>query len=97
MLPLEFVLVTPEGEAARLLCDSVTVFAADDANGENGGSVGIRRGHLPAVIALESRSYVSARAEGAQVFKARVGGGFAHVRNNTVTVITDSLEREQGN
>ena len=94
MLPMEFVLVTPEGEAARLACDSVNLFAADNANGENGGSVGIHRGHLPAVIALEKGSAVIVKAEGREIFRAKTEGGFAHVRDDRVTVLTEGCSVE---
>ena len=83
---IELRLLTPEGELARTECDSVNLFARDNAKGEGGGSVGIRPGHLPAVIALEPGSSVTALAGGKEVLRAFVGGGFARVGRNLVVI-----------
>lgn len=93
---LTLIILSPEGERARVECDSVTVFARDDARGEGGGSVGIRRGHIPAVIALENNSRVTAKSAGSIVSEHIVSGGFARVKDNTVTVISadTSLEKK---
>lgn len=84
-------LLTPRGEKDGASCDSVTLIARDDENGEGGGSVGIRRGHLPAVIALEDGSAVKAYSDGAAVASFTVSGAFAEVRDNVVTVIAEEI------
>lgn len=93
-MSLTLVIVTPEGEAARAECSHVTVYAADGADGLNGGSVGIRRGHAPALIALENNSRVIAK-NGESCLEFTVAGGFAGVRNDAVTVVTESCERRE--
>ena len=85
-------IVTPEGEKASVPCDSVTLFARDGAGGEGGGSVGIRRGHLPAVIALENKSTVKAATGGKSAASFTVSNAFARVRDNVVTVVAETAE-----
>lgn len=87
-------ILTPLGEGAPVACDSVTLFAMDNERGEGGGSVGIRRGHIPAVIALEPGSAVRARLNGAEVFSMTVPGGFAFVKDDTVTVLMSDAPEE---
>ena len=84
-------IVTPDGEAASVICDSVRLDAKDDRNGRNGGGLGIRRGHTPAMIAL-GEGLLTASAEGNLVLKAKVRNGFAAVAQDTVTVLTDLAE-----
>ncbi len=84
-------IVTPNGEAASAVCDSVRLNAQDDAHGRNGGGLGIRRGHAPAMIAL-SEGTVTALLEGSVVRKVKICGGFAAVGNDKVTVLTDHAE-----
>ena len=90
---LELIILTPNGELARVPCDSVRLFARDNEAGEGGGSIGIRKGRLPAVAALEPGSKAEARLAGELVYKTRVPGGFAMVKDDTVTVLTDSIEK----
>ena len=47
-----FKLLTPLKEVASYSCDAVSLFEKDNDQGQ-GGSLGVRPGHLPAVIALE--------------------------------------------
>ena len=84
-------IVTPSGVAASVDCDSVTLIARDDADGNGGGSVGIRRGHIPAVIALENGSAVKTSSDGAQLRSFTVSGAFARVRDNVVTVVAEDV------
>lgn len=88
---ITLVILTPEGEKARLSCSHVTLFAKDNARGEGGGSFGIRRGHLPALAALKENSLVEAISDGGQV-RFCVGGGFASIRDEVVTVVTENAE-----
>lgn len=90
---LTLVILTPEGEACRLPCEAVTLFARDNEAGEGGGSVGIRRGHIPALIALEPGSIVKARAEGGSETRYKVSRGFAAVKDDIVTAAAETAER----
>ena len=49
--PLRLVVVTPQGIAAQAACDSVVLPVAEAADGTPGGTVGVRRGHVPALLA----------------------------------------------
>ena len=93
-LPLTLVILTPAGEKARLACACVTLYARDNLRGENGGSMGILKGHMPAVIALEPGSTVKARVSEGAFSAYKVSGGFAKVENDEVTVITASAVDE---
>lgn len=91
-LPILLKIRTPEGEAESIECESVTFFACDNAEGDGGGSVGIRRGHIPALAALDARSPITAKVGGKTVYSAVALGGFASVRDNVVTVVTERTE-----
>lgn len=84
-------LLTPAGVSAEAACDSVQLTLRDGADGHGGGRMGIQRDHAPAVLALGPGTVRASRA-GAVVFLAEVGGGFASVKENVITVITDSAE-----
>ena len=86
--PIKLRVVTPIGAAFDARCDSVRLNAA----GEDGvpGMIGIRQGHLPALILLE-RGRLTAFLNGASVADIGIGGGFATVAEDTVTVLTDEV------
>lgn len=84
-------IVTPKGVAFSVTCDSVRLNTPDDRNGHNGGSIGIRRGHIPAVIAIAEGETV-AFSNGTVVLRVRTESGFASVENDEVQVITASAE-----
>ena len=86
---LEFMVLTPHGEAVDVHCDSVHLTLCDDENGHGGGQVGFHRGHLPAILALDDGP-ADALLHGETVFRTVLHGGFASVRNNVIRVITDS-------
>lgn len=86
---LLFRILTPLKDVATFRCDAVNLVEKDNAEGQ-GGSIGILRGHLPAVIALEENSPVTVSANGKAVFAATVRGGFARVEQGSVTVLTPS-------
>jgi F0F1-type ATP synthase epsilon subunit len=88
---LRFRLLTPAGEAYSGPCDDVELTAKDDAAGNGGGSLGIRRGHIPAVVALEEGGRVRVLLEGETVFAAHVRGGFARIDRESVTVLTAEI------
>ena len=85
---LRFRLLTPEGEVFSCLCDAVDLTAKDDASGHGGGSLGIRRGHLPAAAALEEGGSLRCVSHGKVVFSCRVRGGFARIGREEVKVLT---------
>ena len=88
---LRFRLLTPAGEGFSGPCDYVELTAKDDAAGNGGGSLGIRRGHLPAVVALEEGGRVRVLREGETAYAARVRGGFARITREEVTVLTPEV------
>lgn len=85
---LRFRLLTPAGEVFSCLCDAVDLTAKDDASGRGGGSLGVRRGHLPAVAALEEGGGLRCVSGGRTVFSCRVRGGFARIGREEVEVLT---------
>ncbi len=89
---LLFRLLTPMKEVASCHCDAVNLCEKDGAADWGGGSVGILRGHVPAVIALEERGSVRVTEGGKTVFEACVRGGFARVDRESVTVLTPEAD-----
>ena len=87
--PLEFIVLTPHGEAVDVHCDSVHLTICDDETGHGGGQIGFHRGHLPSVLALGDGA-ADALLHGETVFHTVLHGGFASVRNDVIRVITDS-------
>lgn len=87
--PMEFIVLTPHGEAVDVHCDSVHLTICDDETGHGGGQIGFHRGHLPAVLALGDGA-ADALLHGETVFHTTLHGGFASVRNDVIRVITDS-------
>ena len=83
-------ILTPEGAAAERGCDSVVFLLPDGADGRGGGFAGIMRNHAPAVMAL-AEGPLRASLDGKPVLEAVVSGGFASVRDNVVTVLTESV------
>lgn len=97
MNALTLVILTPEGERGRVQCDSVTLVARDNESGEGGGSVGIRRGHLSAVIALEDGCPVKASSGGEAIAEYSVSGAFASVEKDVVTVVAQTVTERNAN
>ncbi len=87
MSELTLKIVTPEGVDESVECDSVSLWMAPDSRGKGEGSIGIRKGHVDAVIAL-GNGKIEARRNGAAVFSAETEGGFATILNDTVTVVS---------
>ena len=90
MSALTLKIVTPDGNDRVISCDSVTLWMSADSKGRQEGSIGIRKGHTEAVIAL-GNGPLEAHQEGKLIFSARSEGGFATVLNDTITVITNHL------
>lgn len=87
MSPLTLKIVTPEGVDRTVDCESISLWMAPDAKGKGEGSIGIRQGHVDAVIAL-GNGPIEARKEGQAIFSARSEGGFATVLQDIVTIVT---------
>lgn len=89
-LPLTLTITTPE-ETRSVRCDAVSFKVPNGENSPNaGGSIGIRRGHTDALMAVDEGRIV-ARAADNTVLIAEITCGFAVIRQNTVTVITDHI------
>lgn len=89
--PLTLRIFSRIGEVRSISCDSVTLFAKDNAKGQFGGSISIRRGHTDALIAI-ANSPVIAYSNGTVLAKIPVSNGFAAVSKNIVSVFSDSDE-----
>lgn len=76
------------GKSTSVHCDSVRLVAKDGAGGTGGGSLGIRRGHARALVALAAGP-VQARLGGETVYEIELSGGIAFVEHDTVTVFPD--------
>ena len=87
--PIEFIVLTPHGKAVDIRCDSVHLVLCDDETGHGGGQVGLRRGHLPAVLALGDGP-ADALLHGETVFHTVLHGGFASGRADVIRVSTES-------
>ncbi len=90
MSALTLKIVTPEGVDQTVSCDSISLWMASDKKGIGEGSIGIRKGHTDAVIALGNGN-IEARLDGRTVFSAGTEGGFATVLDDIVTVVTNHL------
>ena len=86
-----FHLLTPLKEVASCRCEAVNLVGKEGAQAM-GGSIGIRHGHLPAVVALAEGSEVRVTSQDKTVFSAKVRGGFARVDRDSVTVLTPDAE-----
>ena len=90
MNELTLKIVTPEGTDQTVDCESVILWMAGDHKGKGEGSIGIRKGHTDAVIAL-GNGPLQALSNGKSVFSAQTQGGFAMVSHNVITVVTPHL------
>lgn len=89
-LPLLLTITTPD-ETRSIRCEAVSFTVPDsEAHPNAGGSVGIRRGHTDALMAVAAGRIV-ARAAGSVVLTVGVAPGFAVVRRDEITVITDRI------
>ena len=90
--PILLSVVLPDGEELTVRCDSVRFTVPDSADGRiQGGSVGIRKGHASALMAVASGA-VTAFSAGKQVFSRSMGGGLATVEGDRVTILTFETE-----
>lgn len=89
---MQLIIDTPKGALSPIECDSVHLTVCDDSNGKNGGSYGIRKGHIKALIALEQGN-VTALLNNETVFSAENGKGFATVENDVVTLVIEEYKQ----
>ena len=76
------------GREQEILCDSVRLSARDGETGRNGGSLGIRPGHMRAIVALSPHT-LRAFLNGEIVYEAEISGGIASVCDNVVSVLPE--------
>ena len=84
-------IVTPAGQTASVECDSIRLKIPDDEKGQQGGSVGIRKGHTATLLAVAPGTITAVTNDG-EVKEFPVGGGFAFVEKDVVTVLCDKTE-----
>ncbi len=87
---LQLKIITPQGSGEPIDCDSVRLTVRDGQKGRGGGSYGIRRGHAQAFFSLDAGG-LTASLEGKPVFQGRTGRGFATVRDDLVTVVSEEF------
>lgn len=87
---MQLIISTPKGSLSPIECDSVHLNISDDAKEKNGGSYGIRKGHVKSLFALE-KGNVTALLNGKIVYSATTTNGFATVDNNVVTVVVEEF------
>ena len=85
--PILLTVITPGGEPVRARCDSVRLNVPDSRDGKiKGGSVGIRRGHTDALMAL-APGKVEGFSDGKRVLCCEIGGGLAVVSGDQMNVL----------
>lgn len=89
--PLTLCVFSPTGAETAIGCDSIRLSAKDGKDGKNGGSLGVRKGHAPAMVAL-GQGPLLALLQGETVFEGAFPGGIAVVEHDTVTVFTEPTE-----
>lgn len=87
---MQLIIATPKGSKKPIECDSVHLNICDDANGKNGGSYGIKKGHVKALFSLE-KGNVTALLNSETVYSATTTKGFATVDNDVITVAVEEF------
>lgn len=88
---MKLVISTPKGTNKPIECDSVHLTIHDDCKGKNGGSYGIRKGHVKALIALEKGKTIALK-DNKEIFSAETDTGFATVENDVITMVIDNYK-----
>ena len=87
-------LISPDRGELKIDCDSVRFSLPDSKDGKiPGGSVGIRRGHTDALMAVAPGT-VLAFSGGKKIFSCEVGAGFAVVSKEGVSILTERFYKE---
>lgn len=84
-------IVTTAGEKAQVECDSIRLQIPDDEKGQQGGSLGIRKGHADALLAVAPGTVKAVDHDGT-LKEFSVGGGFAFVEKDVVTLLCSEPE-----
>lgn len=87
--------VTPKGVCFESDCDSVVLKCASSSDGVPNGSIGIRKGHADAVIALGAGEIVVSDDTKGVIGRLTVSGGIATVSKNLLSVITNGAEDDK--
>ncbi len=87
-------IVSSGGSVVSLECDSVHLTVSDNDMGQDGGSMGIRQGHITSIISLDTGN-VTAYLEGKEIYSAVAEGGFATVEDDCVTVVTQKVRNAE--
>ncbi len=91
-LPVTLTVSAPDREPITVRCDSVRLIVSDSRDGRTvGGSVGIRRGHIPALMAL-APGKVRAYRDGREIFSCETSGGLASVGGDRIAIMTDRFD-----
>ena len=94
-LPVTLTVAAPDREPVTVRCDSVRLIVSDSLDGKRpGGSVGIRRGHIPALLAVAPGA-VHAFAGGREIFSCETSGGIASVGGDLVALTTGSFTQTE--
>ncbi|MGN1316222.1 MAG: hypothetical protein ACI4VW_04075 [Acutalibacteraceae bacterium] len=93
MKKLTLKVVTPNQAVESVECDSIQLTVSDNEKGKGGGSYGIKQGHVESIISL-NEGVIKAFLNGKTVLCGKSKGGFATVKNNTVTAVVDSFIKE---
>ena len=88
--PMTLSVAFPSGGGRSVSCDSVRFRVPDGADGKKtGGLVGIRRGHVDALMAVNGGEVLAFRG-GEEVLRLPVCGGLAMVTADRVTILAES-------
>lgn len=79
-------ILSSKGEKQTVSCDSVHLIIAEDAKGNQGGSYGIRPGHIRSLVALGCGD-IKAYVKGEEILRTASKGGFATVEKDVVTCV----------
>ncbi len=85
---LTLLFLTTDGNNEKTECDSVHLLLRDGVLGNEGGSIGIRKGHVKSVLALQS-GLVTAYSDGNVIFSKKAENALAYIENDVVTVLSD--------
>jgi F0F1-type ATP synthase epsilon subunit len=84
-------IITPNDCIGPFECDSVKLIITDGKRDKEGGSYGIRRGHVTSLLAL-GKGKTEAFLNSKLVFSAETSEGFAKISPDLVTLVVDSVK-----
>ena len=83
-------IVSPQGLLCEKECDNISFTITDDKEGKGSGSYGIRKGHTNALFCL-AKGKITAFNGQECCLSQEADGGFAQVKDNTVTIVADNI------